>query len=299
MTSIETDDREVEISRPDKELFGEGGITKLDLADYYARVADRMLGYLTDRPLVMLRAPDGIDAHRFFQKDVPDHFPQWIERVELAKEEGGSVAHVLARDAATLVYLADQACVELHALLSRADRPNQPDQLIFDLDPSTDELDPVRHAASAVRDVLADVGLAAFAKSSGSRGIHVHVPAVPEIDFDEARELSRRLAERVVATDPDSFTVAQRRDERGDRVFIDTLRNSYAQHAVVPYGVRAHPAAPVAVPLDWDEATAADFDPQAFTVTNVFRRLGQKDDPWAGYEDARVSLVGFREQLGE
>jgi bifunctional non-homologous end joining protein LigD len=296
-TTYELGGHTVEVSKPDKVLFDDAGITKADLADHYERVATLMLPHLEGRPLVTLRCPDGTDGGCFMAKRARDHDPDWIGRATLDKREGGTIEHLVIDEPAALIYLAGQACIELHTWLSRVDRPEHPDQIIFDLDPSTDEIEPVIAGGRALRDLLGELGLPAFVKSSGSRGLHVHVPIRRDLDFSEAKDLSRRVARIVVERDPETFTLEHRKAERGDRVFVDILRNDYAQHAVAPYSVRARATAPVAVPLDWDEATASDFDPQRITVSNVARRLAQKDDPWAGFGDDPPSLRPHVEAL--
>lgn len=298
MSTVDVNGRAVEVSNVDKVLFPDDGVTKGDVIDYYRRVADRVLPQLRDRPLVMRRFPDGIREDGFYQKDTPDHFPDWIRTVTLEKKEGGTVTHVVCDDAATLVYLADQGTIELHTLLAPAGRPDRPDRLVLDLDPSTDDLTPVVEGARVIRDLLDDLGVTGFVGSTGSRGVHVHVLLDGAEGFEAARSSARRLAEAVVATDPGRFTVEQSKQARGDRLFVDTLRNSFGQHAIAPYSLRARDGAPIAVPLTWEEATASSFDPRAVTIRNVFRRLGaQGDDPWSGMGRYRYSIGRISERL--
>ncbi|PQO23615.1 ATP-dependent DNA ligase [Rhodobacteraceae bacterium WD3A24] len=282
---IELDGREIALSHPDKVLFPDDGITKRDLADYYRRIAPAALPHWRERALSMERFPDGIEAEGFFQKQIPDHFPDWIDRARLAKE-GGTITHVVANDAATMVYLADQGCITPHLALARVATPERPDRLIFDLDPSDDRFDKVQDVAARLRDALDDRGLASFVQTSGSRGLHIVLPLDASAGFDATRGFARRLAEEVARAAPALATTAQRKAARGDRVFIDYLRNGYGQTSVAPYAVRARPGAPVATPLRWREAGAADLTPRAYTIANIFRRLGQTDDPWAGIDAA-------------
>ena len=189
----------VPLSHPDKVLFPGDGITKEDLARYYADVADRMLPWLRDRPITMIRYPDGLGGQRFFQKNAPSYFPDWIRRVEVAKE-GGTVTHAVCDKPATPVYLANQACIEIHAFTSRVDKLEMPDQMVFDFDPPDDQrFADVRRAALWARDLLADdLGLPSFVRTSGGRGWHVHVPLTRRADFDGSRhglgEPEKRLA---------------------------------------------------------------------------------------------------------
>lgn len=268
------------VSRPDKVLFPDVGLTKADLARYLARVAPRMLPWVRRRPLALLRFPDGIDGPRFFQKDTPEHLARRIGTVGVPRRRGGSIEQVVVADAADLVVLADQACVELHALLSTADDLEHPVECVIDLDPAGDDPGEVVHAARLLRRALDDAGRPAWAMSSGSRGVHARLPLPPGTSFDASASLAREIGERMVALDPDAVTLETRKAARRGRLFVDTLRNAYGQHAVVPFGVRARPGAPVAVPLRWEEATAAAFDPRRITVANVFRRLAHQRDPW-------------------
>ena len=286
---VEIGGESFELTHPDKVLFPDAGITKRDLVDYYARVAEIALPHWEGRPVSMHRFPDGIDAEGFFQKQAPDYFPKWIKRFELPKE-GGTVEHVVADKAATMAYLASQGCIEPHLGLSRVDRPDHPDRLILDLDPSDDDFEKVRAAAGLARRLLERIEAPAFVQTTGSRGLHVVVPLDRSADFDAARKLARGLAGRLAEDEPKLLTIEQRKEKRGQRVFVDYLRNAYGQTSVAPYGVRAKPRAPVATPLDWDEALG-ETGPRDYTLGNIFRRLGQKADPWRGM-GARAVAAG-------
>ncbi|UGY94600.1 non-homologous end-joining DNA ligase [Streptomyces gobiensis] len=286
---------EIEVGNADKIFFPEAGISKGELVEYYAKVAETILPYLEGRPVSMKRYPDGIEGKSFYQKEVPDHFPDWIERARVSVQRGnGVVHHAVIRRAADLAYLTDQACVTPHVWLSTTDHLNRPDRMIFDLDPTSDDLGVVRDAAQAIRDVLKELGLASYVMTSGSRGYHVWVPLDAEEDFDAVRDIARGIAEAVVARDPESFTVEQRKDQRGDRLLIDYLRNAYGQTSVPPYAVRARPGAPVATPLGWDELGTG---PRDYTIGNVLRRLGQKEDPWKEMPRSARPLAEPRQRL--
>jgi len=277
---IETGGREVAISHPDKVLFPDDGITKFEMAEYYRRVSDLALRHYRDRALSMHRYPDGIDAEDFFQKDIPDYFPDWIARETLPKE-GGEVTHVVANNAATLVYLANQGCITPHLALSRIDRPEHPDRMIFDLDPSDDDFGKVQETARHLGKLLDDLKLTSFVQTTGSRGLHVIVPLDRKADFDAVREFSHRICRALADRHPALMTVEQRKNKRGDKVFLDYLRNAYGQTSVAPYAVRARPGAPIATPLEWDEVGQSGLTPRKYRIDNIFRRLGQREDPWA------------------
>lgn len=288
----------VEVTNAGRVLFPESGITKGDLVDYYRRIADRMLPHLEGRPLTLNRYPEGIGRPGFVQQHAADHYPAWVARATVEKE-GGTITHVVADNAATLVYLANQGVVTLHAWLSRVDRPRHPDRLIFDLDPPGDDFEPVRQAARAARALLDELDLPAFLMTTGSSGLHVVVPLDRSADFEAVRDFAREAAGVLADRHPDLLTTEQRKAKRGDRVFLDVMRNTYAHTAVAPYAVRARPGAPVATPLDWDELKDPKLHAGRYTIKNVFRRLAQKEDPWTGLGRRACALAAARRRLDD
>jgi bifunctional non-homologous end joining protein LigD len=289
-------DHAVKLSNPQKVLFPSAGLTKADLVGYYARVAPVLLPHLAGRPLSFERYPDGVGAEGFMQKNASDHFPAWLRRVRLAKQNG-VVDHVVAEDRDTLVYLANQACITFHVWLSRVDQVNYPDRMVFDLDPSDDDFAKLRWAAREARALLEELGLVPFLQITGSRGLHLWVPLDRSADFDQVRQFASEVAERLVARRPREMTTAQRKAKRGDRVFVDVARNAYAQTAVAPYSVRARPQASIATPIEWAELEDPKLGPQRYTVRNIFRRLARKRDPWAEIERHARSLHAAQERL--
>ncbi len=269
----------IEVTNADKVLFPDDGLTKGDLIDYYHRIARYMLPHIKDRPLTLQRFPNGIGEEGFFQKSAGDYFPDWVKRARM-KKSNGTTNYVICNHAATLVYLAEQDTITHHIWLSRADQPQNPDLMVFDLDPSDEDFAPVRRAAFSLRDLLTELGLSVFVKSTGSRGLHVTVPLDRSADFDAVRTFAEKIARVMVSRDPERLTVEQRKEKRGNRVFIDTLRNSYNQTAVAPYTIRARRGAPVAFPLDWEELKDPRLTPQAYNITNIFKRLEARGDPW-------------------
>ncbi|MEU6621494.1 non-homologous end-joining DNA ligase [Streptomyces litmocidini] len=275
---IRVSGRAVEIKRAEKELFPDDGITKADLADHYRRVGPRILPHLRGRPLMLERHPDGIDDGRFMQKDTPDYFPDWIHRWKLPKADG-TVTYPVCDDLATLLYLAGQACVTPHRWLSKADRPDHPDRLVFDLDPSGEDFETVRQAAAALHEVLDELGLPAALMTTGSRGLHVLVPLDRRATFDTVRAFARDVAELLADRHPERLTTAARKQARKGRLYLDVQRNGYGQTAVTPYAVRALPGAPVATPLSWSELDDPDLTPQRWTLATIDERL-EGEDPW-------------------
>ena len=289
--------RKVEVSLPDKPLFSDG-TTKADLARYYEVVAEAMLPHLAGRPLNLERYPDGIDGERIIQQKASAHFPDWIERVKVAKA-GGTVEHVVAGDAATLVYLANQACITLHRWLSRADRIERPDQLVIDLDPSDGRPAEVRRAAVRIGELLRELGLEPFAMTTGSRGYHVAAPLQRRQDFDEVRAFARDVARLTAAREPKRLTTEQRKSKRGTRILVDVMRNAYAHTAVAPYSVRPRPRAPVATPLDWEELSEASTRPDRWTLETLPRRLERDGDPWRNMASAARPFRSAQRRLQE
>ncbi|MDY6995562.1 MAG: non-homologous end-joining DNA ligase [Actinomycetota bacterium] len=271
----------VEITHADRVLFPEDGITKGELVDYYTGIADAMLPHLRDRPLTLWRYPAGIDQKGFVQQDFGDSLPDWLTGVEVDKESGGTVVHPVADRRDALRWIANQNCVTVHSWLSHRDDLHRPDRIVFDLDPSGDDFAEVKASARAVADVLDDLGLKAYVQTTGSRGLHVVTPIRAEHDFDEVRQFAREVADLVVADAPDHRTVEVRKNKRGGRVYLDVMRNAYAQTAVAPYAVRATPGAPAATPLEWDELGRRGLRADRFTIRDLPKRVAERGDPWS------------------
>ncbi|MFY9587133.1 MAG: non-homologous end-joining DNA ligase [Actinomycetota bacterium] len=290
---IRVGNRRVAISRRDKVLFPDDGITKGDLVEFYAGIAPKMVPYTRDRPLTLERYPDGLRGERIFQKNASKYFPEWIPRGEVRKKDG-AVTHVLANDAATLAYLANQAVITHHVWLSTMKQLHKPDQLIFDLDPSGEDFDEVRETALGVRELLTDLGLVPFVKTTGSRGLHVVVPLRPSETYDEVWDFAHAVAERMVAEKPKVLTLEFMKAKRRGRLFLDINRNAYAQTAVAPFSVRPLPGAPVAVTLDWSDVENKKLRPNGFSMSDALKR----DDAWEGFRKAARSLSPAIKRIG-
>jgi bifunctional non-homologous end joining protein LigD len=290
----------VRISHPDKVLFPDDGITKAELVDYYRTVAEVMLPTVRGRPVTMQRFPNGIGRGGFLQKQIGDYFPEWIERVTAPNRRTRTgtirdqVIYMVCRSADDLAYIANQNCITPHVWLSRADDLYRPDQMIFDLDPASPDLGVLRSAAAGLRQLLDELGLPAFLKSSGSRGLHVVVPLVPRAETDAVKLFSLAICETLAARDPENLTVEGRIADRGGRLYLDIGRNGYAQTVAAAWAVRPLPGAPVSVPLDWSELE--EFDPRRHTMRTIRERL-ERPDPWAGIDQAAVELEPARAKL--
>ncbi len=296
--TLDIEHHEIELTHLDKMYFPESGIAKRDVLDYYQRIAVYMLPHIRDRALTMHRYPNGIEGEDFYQQEIPDHFPDWITRVTLEKQ-GGTVTHAVCNNAATLVYLANHGFVVPHIWLSRIDRLEYPDRMVIDLDPpdGSENTAALRATALLLRDVLQDLGLRTWVATTGSSGYHIDVPIRRELKFDDVRDFARILVTRVAEEHPNDLTTEQRKNKRGQRIFLDTLRNSYAHTVIAPYSIRAKPGAPVATPLSWDELESEAVKPQRYTIKNMFRRLGQTGDPWADMDRHAGSASEARQRF--
>jgi bifunctional non-homologous end joining protein LigD len=240
-----------------------------------------MLPHLRDRPLALERFPDGAGKSGFFQKQRPESAPDSVPGFEVPGEsEGGSITMVVARDAGTLEWFADQAVLTVHAWLSRVEHLHHPVRLVFDLDPPGEDFEVVRSAALALRELLDELALPSYPMTTGSRGLHVTVPLAGKDDFEQVRGFARAVADTLAARHPDQLTTAVRKEKRGGRLFLDTLRNAYGQHSVAPYSPRPLAGAPVATPLHWDELDDPKLTARRFTLADVPDRLSGGGDPW-------------------
>lgn len=278
------------ITHPDKILFPDDGITKGELASYYEAIAPLMLPHLRRRPITMERFHRGISAPGFFQKDVSKGFSEWLERVEVPKH-GGTVHHPIANDTRSLLWLANQNSITIHVWPSRTPNLYNPDICIFDLDPShTDDLEPLRKAALNLRDLLTELGLPSWIKTSGSKGFHIAVPLDGKSDFGEVARFAHRVGTVLVNRDPDNLTQEFSKADRGGRILVDTGRNGYSATYAATYTVRAKPGAPISAPCTWEEVQTGDVGPQTFRLRTMAQRVAQVGDLWAEMHRKKRSL---------
>jgi bifunctional non-homologous end joining protein LigD len=279
-------------------LFPASGVTKGELIDYYERMAERMLPHLRERPLVLQRFPDGIEAEGFYQKQVGRGFPEWISRVRVELRTSRARQELVVCDSAeALAYLADQACIALHPWLSRRDRIDDPDLLVIDLDPPLGNFEAARRTALVVRALFDELELTCFPKLTGSRGVHVVAPLVRGPNFDTVRAFARQAMELLAARHPMALTTEVRRSERRGRLYLDTGRNAYGQTAVAPWSVRPLGDAPVAAPVRWRDLEHPGLGPHDYTVRNVFRRMARRSDPWGDLAKHACALEPARTRL--
>ncbi|UOZ04820.1 non-homologous end-joining DNA ligase [Amycolatopsis sp. WQ 127309] len=284
------DPDEITTSNPDKIFYPEAGLTKGDVVAHYRTVAEVMVPHLRGRPLTLRRYPNGIAGQTWYQKEASPKLPSWIRVEAIPQRATSDVRHVICDDPETLVYLANQAAIEFHVWSSTVDDLEHPDTVLIDIDPPGDvTVADLRAIARLVKKVYEAAGLTAYLQATGGRGFHVVAPIEPSGTYDEVRELAKAAAEVLVRLDPDRLTTAVRKAQRGDRVYLDILRNGYTSTFVAPYSLRARPSAGVATPIDWRELGKAE--PAGWTPKRIKDRLARKGDPWAGMADHAASPV--------
>jgi bifunctional non-homologous end joining protein LigD len=290
----------VVITHPEKVLFPadehHAAITKGELAEYYAAMASVMLPHIRGRPVTMERYPSGIGKKGFFHKSVTKGFPEWLERVEVPKH-GGTVHHPIVSDTRSLLWLVNQNTITPHVWASRVPDLFRPDICVFDLDPSVDEPDVLRAAALACRDLLGELGVTSWVKTSGSKGFHIVVPLDGKTGFGDVARFAHRVATILIERDPQHLTQEFSKADRGGRILIDTGRNGYSATFAAAYAVRAKPGAPVSAPCTWDEIERGAVGPRTFTVKTMAGRVAAVGDLWSDLHEHARSLGGPLERL--
>ncbi|HEX4338879.1 MAG TPA: non-homologous end-joining DNA ligase [Polyangiaceae bacterium] len=284
------------LTHPEKLLFPGDGITKADVASYYSSVAPLMLPHLDGRPVTMERYPAGIDRPGFIQKNVAKGFPEWLERAETPKKDG-MVFYPVVRDVRSLLWLANQNCITPHVWPSRLPELDRPDLCVVDLDPPGDDAEGVHAAALAVRELLAELGLVSFVKTSGSKGFHIVVPLEPSDGFESVWRFAHGFGAVLVKRHPDALTQEFIKADRAGRILIDTGRNGYGATFAAAYAIRPKPGAPVSAPCTWDEIERRSVSPRSFTLRTMTTRMDAAGDPWADVAHHRQSLGSAMERL--
>ena len=282
------------ISNPDKVYWPDEGFTKQDLAEFYEWVFPNLKPFVAGRLLTMERCPDGMRGQCFYQKAAPRGLPEGTP-TQMIRHSNRNVNYVVGGSLETQLALVNLGCIPVHVWGSRADHERQPDWMVFDLDPSTGAFADAARAGRLVKQALDDVDLKSFPKTSGSRGMHVFVPLRLGPDFDEVLAFARELCERLAAAHPHELTVESRIEARGDRVYLDSLRNGFGATVVAPYSVRRRPKAPFSMPLDWSDVKPS-LDPASFSLGNYKKSLAGSS-PWADFFRSRQSLTSAAKSL--
>jgi bifunctional non-homologous end joining protein LigD len=274
----------LQISNPDKVLYPQSGFTKSDVIAYYTDIAGTILPYLGDRALTLKRYPDGVEKPFFYEKHCPDHRPDFVQTVNVESERNeGGISYCTVRDAATLIWVANLASLELHVLLFRAGKPDRPTMIVFDLDPGApaDVLDCARVALD-FREMLKHFGLESFVKTSGSKGLHIMVPVNTAVKFEQSKPMAHAMAMLMEKADPKRVTTNMKRDLRGGKVFIDWSQNDEHKTTVCAYSLRGTARPSVSTPISWVELSkavkAGDAEAFAFTPKQVVDRVKRKGD---------------------
>ncbi|HEY8873154.1 MAG TPA: DNA ligase D [Stellaceae bacterium] len=289
----------VRLTNPDRVLYPDPGITKFALAQYYDRVKDWALPHLANRPLSLVRCPEGYDKECFYQKHISAGMPDVVGRIEIA-DKSVTRTYLVIENLAGLVAVVQMGVLEIHPWGSTAKKLETPDRITFDFDPDVGlSWEQVIAAAVEMREALLGIGLQSFVKTTGGKGLHVVVPVMPKLGWNEAKEFSRWVAERFVAAYPERYTANPAKRARTGRIFIDYLRNTRGATAIGAYSARARAGAPVATPLFWEEVERG-VTPDAFTVLTVPDRLAKlKSDPWADLPKLRQSIAArVRREVG-
>jgi bifunctional non-homologous end joining protein LigD len=286
------------ITHPDKVLFPDDGITKGELAAYYEAIAPLMLPHLVDRPLTMERYPSGIGRQGFWQKDVSKGFPDWLQRVEVPKKDG-VVHHPVVTDARSLLWTANQNTITHHVWTSRVPDLKHPDICVFDLDPSDDDVASVRAAAIGLRDLLDELTLASWIKTTGSKGFHIVVPLDGETPMGQAARFVDAVGKLFVSLAPDNLTQEFAKADRRGRIYVDTGRNGFHSTFAAAYTVRARRGAPVSAPCTWKEVESGEVEPATFTLKNMRDRVANIGDVWADMRRRGKSLKRPMEKLAK
>lgn len=281
-----------EITNKEKILFPKSKITKEEFVNYYKKIAKYILPFVKDRPLTLKRFPNGIQNDKFFQKKIMDYYPKSIKNIQVKREGKTPIKMPVITDLNSLLYIANQVG-EFHPWLSKKDKLNYPDRLIFDLDPAKGSFSKVIDAARDLKKILDDLKLPAFLMTTGSKGLHIIIPIKRDKTFDEVRAIAKNIATILVNKYPSKYTIESRKEKRKNKVFIDYLRNAFAQTAVSAYSIRAIEKAPIATPITFNELNK-NLNSQKFNIQNIFSR---KQNPFASLYSKGVSLRNIEKKL--
>jgi bifunctional non-homologous end joining protein LigD len=265
----------LDISHPNKMYFPDEAITKQDVIDYYDKISHYFLSHTKNRPLTIERYPNGIDESGFIQQNVKKEEPH----ITVKQKSGDHALHPKVDTKEDLRYYVNLGTITFHHYLSTNKHINKPNLMMFDLDPSQKGVNALHTVAKTIKKVLEEKDLTSYIMTSGSEGYHIMVPLKPKYTFDEVRDYAKKVAETVVDKHNNLATIAMQKEDRNGKIFIDYLRNAFGQTTVVPYALRPKKAAPLATPLTWDELNSS-MHPQKYTIKNIFKRLGRKEDPF-------------------
>lgn len=282
-SQVKVGERSVKVSNLEKELWPESGITKYDLIYYLISVAPYLIPHLENRPLVLQRFPDGIEKEGFYQKNCPHGAPGWIKRFPFMHRDNNITNYIIADNVETLIWLGNQAAIEMHPWLSGLPAPDYPDFAVFDLDPMENStFEDVLETASVLYDCLEKTGMAGYPKTSGATGVQVYVPLYPIYTYEEAREFVMKICSIVNKVLPGKTTMERKIEKREGKIYLDYLQNVQGKTLVSPYSPRPNTGAPVSMPLSWEEVRKGTVRPGDFTILSSIARIREKGDIFAG-----------------
>jgi len=298
VSNVEVNGHVIPLSHLDKVFWPQEGLKKVDLIHYYSEAASYLIPHLQERPLVWTRYPDGINSKGFYQKNAPAHLPDWINTFTYYSQESDRDIHfILVSGTADLVWLANQAALEMHPWLSRAAAPDYPDFVVIDLDPSPgNTYKQVVQVAWTVKRVLDELKLHSYIKTSGAEGLHIYIPVQNQYDYKQIRDFAQSVAAAVCHLLPELATIERKVNKRGSLIYVDYLQNARGQTLCAPYSVRPRSGAPVSCPLHWEEIDL--IEPSQFTIKTILPRLHQYGDIFAPVLNDRQSLAEAQERLG-
>jgi bifunctional non-homologous end joining protein LigD len=273
------------LTNEDKILFPKSKITKKDFVNYYKFISKKMIPLIKDRPISQNRFPNGINNKIFFQKKILDYYPKWFKTIKVSRIDKKPISMALVNDLDHLLYLANQV-LEFHIFLSKKKSLNKPDRIVFDLDPGKQSFSKIIKAAKDLKKLLDELDLPSFFMTTGSKGLHVIVPIKEEFDFEYIREFSKKIADILVKRFPKEYTTQMSKSKRGSKIFIDYLRNSFAQTTIAPYSIRAIENAPIATPVEYSELKE-NLTSQSFNIKNISKR---KKEPFKKMDKSKKSI---------
>lgn len=297
-SKVEINGRTVILTHLDKVFWPQEGYKKAELIQYYCEASPYLIPHLQERPLVWTRYPDGIQNNSFYQKNAPPNLPDWVGTFTYySKDSDRDIRFIVVSDAADLVWLANQASLEMHPWLSRTAVPDYPDFVVIDLDPSPgNTFKQVVKVAWTVKHILDELELRSFIKTSGSEGLHIYIPVENKYNYKQIREFAQPVAAAACHLVPELATIERTVNKRGSLIYVDYLQNGRGQTLCAPYSVRPRPGAPVSCPLHWEEID--HIEPAQFTIKTILPRLVQYGDLFAPVLNDKQSLVDAQERLG-
>lgn len=293
------DQRELNLTNLDKVFWPREGYTKGELLHYYAEISPYLLPHLQDRPIVLVRHPDGVEGESFYQKETPEYAPNWVKTAAIHHSGDKMVHYTICNDQATLLWMVNQGAIEIHPWFSRWQKDDYPDIMVLDIDPEPPSgFDDVLLLALAIREVLKRYGLEAFPKTSGATGLHVFVPIAPDHTYPEVARAAGYVASLVAKAFPEKATVERMVKKRGGKVYLDFLQNLRGKTVVAVYSPRPRPLAPVSMPITWEEVAEGKVRPTDFTIKNGLERVKKTGDLLAPMLTMRQDLRRLMESAG-